>query len=98
MRLQLFHVSERGSQRHLDVPLFGMEAPIQDSFFPHVKESDKHNTDVHQHFPKSEYLELILQNHRPRIKEDRLHIEQNEEHGDQIKLDRKTIARVSDGL
>src|SRR5438552_19162050 len=69
-------------------------APVQNAFLPDIEESDEENSKVYQHFPQPEALQ-IAQNNGPRIDEDRLNIEQNEQHGDQIELYREALPGVA---
>src|SRR5581483_9315080 len=76
--------------------------PIDDAFLPYIEESDQNQQDVNQHLPEAEKLRTadfrqITINDRPRIKKDRLNIEQNKEHGHHVELYVEAPLGVSGG-
>src|SRR5437016_3390425 len=70
--------------------------PVQHPFLPYIEEADQHQPDIDNHLPESEHLELAGDD-RPGIKEDRFHVEQDEEHGHHVKLDAETLLGVAGG-
>src|SRR4030095_5418615 len=74
--------------------------PVEHSLFPDVEEADQHNADVDDHLPESEHAKLpqqFLVDHGPGNKENRLYVEEDEQHGDQVELDREPVLRVAGG-
>src|SRR5438477_2826128 len=69
-------------------------APVQNAFLPDVEESDEENSNVYQHFPQPEALQ-IAQNNGPGIDENRLNIEQNEQHGHEIEFHGEALPGVA---
>ena len=54
MVLQFFDIGDRGRKGHLPSLASGRSfAPVQDALFPHVKEANQEDSDVHQHFPQA---------------------------------------------
>src|ERR1039458_4469320 len=99
MVLQLFQISNRRGQRHLEIPPFRRSfAPVQHALLPDIEEADKEDSDINQHLVQAKMtfalrLELA-QIDRPRIDENRLNIEQNEQHSDQVELYREALPGV----
>src|SRR5512135_2576371 len=76
--------------------------PFQCSFFPNVYVADEENDDEDTHLSKNEWTEAggdeLLEDNRPRIKEHRLDVKQDEEHRNDVELDREPLACTSDRL
>src|ERR1700744_2027124 len=78
--------------------------PVERAFFPQIDVTDQQDGDVDEHLyvavdSKSvRYLEHIAINVGPRVQKDRLDVEQDEDHRDEIKLHRKWFARVAHGF
>src|SRR2546428_13612535 len=58
--------------------------PIQTSFAPDVGQSDEQDAHEDQHLDEAEPLQLA-QEHSPRVEEDRLDVENDEQHRGQVK-------------
>src|SRR6266851_10186954 len=71
--------------------------PVQRTLFPKIEIADQQDRDVKHHFVKAIPPEGA-ENHRPRVKKNRLHIEKNKNHRDQVKLHRKWLTGIAGRL
>src|SRR5580692_3383356 len=78
--------------------------PVERAFFPQIDVSHQEDGDVDEHLHEAEdskavrNLEHVAVNVGPRVQEDRFHIEQNKNHGHEIKLYGERLARVAGGI
>jgi len=71
--------------------------PVQRALFPEIEVTNQQDGDVYHHFDKT--IQSQLAKHvGPRIQKNRFHIEQNENHRDQVKLYREGFTGVACGL
>src|SRR6266702_8214844 len=92
-------LEERRECRPLQVSLiFG---PGQNALLPHIKQANRHEAQVHQHLVEPEHPVAIRkpwqppEDHCPGKHENRLHIEQDEQHRYHVEPDRKPPARIA---
>src|SRR5262249_19660607 len=74
------------------------DAPIDHALLPYIAKAHEHDADVDQHLPEAEpavVAQQVLVDNRPGDQEDRFHVEQDEEHRDEIELHREAVLRVS---
>src|ERR1035441_10548619 len=71
---------------------FGLR-PVQRPLLPDIEESRKNQNYKDQHLHEARHPQ-IAEHHRPRIQENRLNIEQDEEHRHQVKLHAESLPRV----
>src|SRR6202012_1707159 len=75
--------------------------PVERAFFPQIDVTDQQDGDVDEHLyvavnaKSMRYLEHIAVNVGPRVQKDRLDVEQDEHHRDEIKLHGKWFARIT---
>src|SRR5690606_1327027 len=80
--------------------LFKIEAALLDV----VEQPDGEHDDEEQHHRKdaegggSARRDEVVETHRPRIHEHHFHVEHDEDHGDEVKLDRIALAGGADGV
>jgi len=83
--------------------LFGsgrqLALPVQSAFLECIDVGDGEESCETGHAPKNHcaFGDEILEAHRPRIHEDDLDIEDDEEHGDEVELDAEARGPFSDG-
>src|SRR4051812_25451274 len=65
--------------------------PLESAAPPHVGVDDEDGEDEHDHLDEAEHAELV-EGHRPRVEEDDLDVEDDEEHRRQVVLHRELVA------
>src|SRR6185503_1313324 len=70
-------------------------APVEDTLAPHVYETDEQNQKERDDLDEPGPPE-VAQRNGPRIQESHLDIEQQEDHRDEVELDRLALASVAD--
>src|ERR1700733_4928232 len=76
--------------------------PVERAFFPQIDITDQQDGDVNEHLyiavnaKSMRYLEHIAVNVGPRVQKDRLDVEQDKDHRDEIKLYRKRVVSIAD--
>src|SRR5579864_8520733 len=76
--------------------------PVERAFFPQIDIADQQDGDVDEHLyiavnaKGMRYLEHIAVNVSPRVQKDRLDVEQDKDHRDEIKLYRKGLVCIAD--
>src|SRR6266545_4927661 len=68
-----------------------MSVPVQTAAAPHVGVRDEHGADEQHHLDEPEQAQRV-ERHRPRVQEDDLDVEDDEQHRGQVELDRKPAA------
>src|SRR5262249_50738206 len=71
--------------------------PVQRALLPKIEIPNQKDCNVQHHFIKAITPELA-ENHRPRVKENRFHVEKNKDHRDEVKFDGEGLARVAGRL
>src|ERR1700691_666587 len=76
--------------------------PVERAFFPQIDITDQQDRDVDEHLYVAvnakgmRYLEHIAVNVSPRVQKNRLDVEQDKDHRDEIKFYRKGLVSVTD--
>src|SRR5882757_9170018 len=65
--------------------------PVQHTFLPYIEEAHQHDSDVNHHLPKAEEtgagnFQKVTVDDCPGNKKDGFHVEEDEQHGNQIKF------------
>src|SRR6266850_6337247 len=66
--------------------------PLERAFAPYVDEAKRQHEDEHQHLDEAEQPERA-EHHGPRVEEDDLDVEDDEQDGGEIEFDRETAPR-----
>src|SRR3712207_4500954 len=68
-----------------------LSVPVEPAAAPHVRVGDEHGGDEHDHLDQPEDAQRLVV-HGPRVEEDDLDVEDDEEHRDEVVLHRETPA------
>src|ERR1700691_6118759 len=78
------------------IPDGRLAVPVERALLPEENITNQQDDNVEQHLHKAKHIQLVV-NKRPRIQKDRFDIEQNENQGHHVEMNRKGLARVARG-
>ena len=85
----------RGAGRHGPDQVLG-RSPAECAVADQEEEGDEHHDGEDHHFDEAEGAQL-MEDHRPRVQEHDLDVEDDEDHGHQVEADRETGGRLDGG-